>query len=73
MSTHQIQDSKEAENIVERILPRLSHNNPAVILASIKVVLRALDKLPKDNELKKGVVKKLSAPLITLLSCEAEI
>lgn len=32
-------DSKEAEMIVERILPRLSHINPSVVFAAVKVVI----------------------------------
>jgi AP-1 complex subunit beta-1 len=71
LSTHDTEDSKEAENIVERVLPRLSHNNPAVILAAVKLILKNLDLVNKDQ--KKGLVKKLAAPLITLLSCEPEI
>jgi vesicle coat complex subunit len=53
-------------------LPRLAHNNPAVILASIKVILKFMDNI-SNVDLMKGVVKKLAAPLITLLSCEPEI
>ena len=53
-------------------MPRLAHNNPAVILSAVKVVLKYLDYIG-NAELMKGVVKKLAAPLITLLSCEAEI
>ena len=53
-------------------MPRLSHNNPAVILAAVKVILKAIEAMPK-GEAKQAVVKKLAAPLITLLSCEAEI
>lgn len=71
VSTHDTQDAKEAENIVERVMPRLSHNNPAVILAAVKLILKNLDLIPKDQ--RKAVVKKLAAPLITLLSCEPEI
>lgn len=65
-------DSKESESIIERVLPRLAHNNPAVILSSIKVILKFMDNI-SNVELMKGVVKKLAAPLITLLSCEPEI
>ena len=57
---------------MERILPRLSHNNPAVILSAVKVILKAIEAMPKGDA-KTAVVKKLAAPLITLLSCEAEI
>jgi len=72
ISTYETSDSKECENIIERVLPRLAHNNPAVILSAVKVVLKFLDYI-SNAELMKGVVKKLSAPLVTLLSCEAEI
>jgi AP-1 complex subunit beta-1 len=71
LSTHDAADAKEAENIVERVIPRLSHNNPAVILAAVKLILKNLDEINKDQ--KKAVSKKLAAPLITLLSCEPEI
>lgn len=70
--SYESSDSKESENIIERVLPRLAHNNPAVILSSIKVILKYMDNI-NNVELMKGVVKKLAAPLITLLSCEPEI
>lgn len=72
IATYETSDSKESENIIERVLPRLSHNNPAVILSAIKVVLKFMDNI-NSTELMKGVVKKLAAPLVTLLSCEPEI
>lgn len=72
VALYNIEESKEAENIVERILPRLAHNNPAVILAAVKVILKCTS-LIEDKDLKKGIVKKLAAPLVTLLSCEPEI
>lgn len=70
--SYETSDSKESENIIERVLPRLAHNNPAVILSSIKVILKFMDNI-STGDLMKGVVKKLAAPLITLLSCEPEI
>ncbi len=72
VALYDVEEAKEAENIVERILPRLAHNNPAVILAAVKVILKCTDLLA-DKEHKKLVVKKLAAPLVTLLSCEPEI
>jgi AP-1 complex subunit beta-1 len=53
-------------------LPRLNHNNPAVVLSAVKVILKALDKF-SDEEVRKATVKKMSGPLVTLLSCEAEL
>ncbi|GAW81278.1 AP-1 complex subunit beta [Plasmodium gonderi] len=64
--------SKDAERVLERILPRLSHANSAVVLSSIKVILSLLDKI-SDKEFIKTVHKKLSPSLVTLLSAEPEI
>lgn len=64
--------TEEAEQICERILPRLAHNNPAVLLSSVKVIIKNIDFI-KDATIRAGLVKKLAAPLISLLSCEAEL
>jgi vesicle coat complex subunit len=52
-------------------MPRLSHNNPAVQLSSVKVLIKNIDFIT-DDTVKQAVIKKLSAPLISLLSQEAE-
>jgi len=72
ISLYEVADRTQADNIIERVLPRLAHNNPAVILSAVKVVLKSVDVLPNGQD-KKEVVKKLAAPLVTLLSCEAEL
>ena len=72
ISTYESSDAKESENIIERVLPMLTHNNPAVIMSAVKTVLNFMDNIQKE-ELLKGVTKKLAAPLVTLLSSEAEI
>ena len=72
IATYDTSDSKESENIIERVVPMLTHNNPAVILAAVKVILKFMDNVSKED-LQKGIVKKLAAPLVTLLSSEAEI
>ena len=35
-----ITDAKDAESIVERVIPRLQHANSAVVLSAVKVGLR---------------------------------
>jgi len=72
ISAYETSDSKDSENIIERVLPRLAHNNPSVILSAVKAILKFMDNI-SNAELMKGVVKKLAAPLVTLLSCEPEI
>ena len=59
LATYETSDSKESENIIERVIPRLSHNNPAVILSAVKVILKFIDQI-SNSELMKGVIKKLS-------------
>ena len=61
------QSEEEAEMIVDRILPRLSHINPAVIFGCIKVVVRYFDYL-SNEELIKNLVKKLASSIISVLS-----
>ena len=63
---------KETEEIIERIIPRLVHANPAVVLAGVKNVLKFMDHL-KGKDVVKALSKKLAAPLLTLLSSEPEI
>lgn len=35
-------DAKDAEAVVERVLPRLQHANAAVVLSAIKVILKSM-------------------------------
>lgn len=63
---------KEAEEIIERISPFLQHANPAVVLGSVQNILHFIDHITEETS-KDVLLKKLSAPLITLLSSEPEI
>ena len=65
-------DQKEAEEIIERIMPRLQHANPAVVLGAAKNILHFLESV-MESDGKTVLLKKLGAPLITLLSAEPEI
>lgn len=65
-------ENKEAEEIIERIMPRLQHANPAVVLGATKNVLH-FQKFIDVKSFKDSTLKKLSAPLVTLLSGEPEI
>eukprot|EP01103_Thecamoeba_quadrilineata_P006514 TRINITY_DN16239_c0_g1_i1.p1 TRINITY_DN16239_c0_g1~~TRINITY_DN16239_c0_g1_i1.p1 ORF type:complete len:825 (+),score=202.25 TRINITY_DN16239_c0_g1_i1:75-2477(+) len=65
-------DAREAENLCERVVSRLAHSNSAVVLGTIKVLLKNMD-LIQNQELLKGLIKKMAPPLVTLLSKEPEI
>lgn len=60
-------------SICERVTPRLSHANSAVVLSAVKVLMKFLELLPKDSDYYNTLLKKLSPPLVTLLSGEPEV
>lgn len=61
------------QSICERVTPRLSHANSAVVLSAVKVLMKFLELLPKDSDYYNTLLKKLSPPLVTLLSGEPEV
>eukprot|EP00357_Protocruzia_adherens_P001477 CAMPEP_0115019144 /NCGR_PEP_ID=MMETSP0216-20121206/29252_1 /TAXON_ID=223996 /ORGANISM="Protocruzia adherens, Strain Boccale" /LENGTH=911 /DNA_ID=CAMNT_0002390525 /DNA_START=118 /DNA_END=2853 /DNA_ORIENTATION=- len=65
-------DPKEAESIIERVIPRLSHANAAVVLSTIKVMMKYMD-LITNAETIRGLCRKMAPSLVTLLNNEPEI
>ncbi|KAF4553021.1 AP-2 complex subunit beta-like protein [Elsinoe fawcettii] len=65
-------DSQEATFLAERITPRLSHTNSAVVLGCIRVILYFLNYIA-DEKVINSLCNKLSPPLVTLLSKGHEI
>ena len=64
--------SREAENIVERVVARLNHANAAVVLSAVKVIMKFMDVI--DNaDFVRSLFKKLAPSLVTLLSRESEV
>ena len=57
----------QIENILDRMLSRLSHINPAIVFYSSKVIIKFSKKL-KDETLYNGVLRKLSSPFVSLMS-----
>ncbi|KAK4999071.1 hypothetical protein LTR66_001818 [Elasticomyces elasticus] len=66
------QDTIEAGLLAERIAPRLSHTNSAVVLTCIRVILYLLNYI-SDEKVIASLCNKLSPPLVTLLSKGPEI
>ncbi|KAG2459343.1 AP2B1 protein, partial [Polypterus senegalus] len=73
LSNYNPKDEREAQSICERVTPRLSHANSAVVLSAVKVLMKFLELLPKDSDYYTTLLKKLSPPLVTLLSGEPEV
>ena len=63
--------SDEASHIVERVVPQLQHSNPSVVLSSIKVIISNVEKLQGEEH--EVVLKKLAAPLASLVSTAPEV
>lgn len=61
------ENSKEAEMIVERVLPRLSLINPAVVLGAIKVVIKFMDFIT-SVDIVKHLTSKITQNLTSLIS-----
>jgi len=66
-------DDREAKSICERITPRLAHANAAVVLSAVKVLMKYMEMMGHDSDTLTNLSKKLSPPLVTLLSSEPEV
>lgn len=53
--------------------PRLAHANAAVVLSTVKVLMKFMEMLSQSSELVGTLQRKLAPPLVTLLSAEPEI
>lgn len=72
MTSYVPQDCAEAELLAERIAPRLSHSNSAVVLTAIRVLLYLFNYIANGKVID-SLCNKLSPPLVTLLSKGPEI
>ena len=66
------QDTQEAALLADRIAPRLSHTNSAVVLTCIRVILYLMNYIESEKTIA-TLCTKLSPPLVTLLSKGPEI
>lgn len=66
------QESGEALLLADRITPRLSHSNSAVVLTCIRVVLYLMNYIADENQIT-SLSRKLSPPLVTLLAKGPEV
>ncbi|KAG1175360.1 hypothetical protein G6F70_004252 [Rhizopus microsporus] len=69
---YKVTDSKEAESICDRVIPRLQHANGAVVLAAVKVLMINM-KYIKEESFVKSICRKMAPPLVTLLSSPPEV
>lgn len=72
MTAYVPQDTNEALFLAERIAPRLSHSNAAVVLTAMRVLLYLFNYIADPRSID-NLCMKLSPPLVTLLSKGPEI
>ncbi|KAK3058308.1 beta-adaptin [Extremus antarcticus] len=65
-------DTKEAENICERVSPQFQHVNPSVVLAAVKTVFLHMQHIDNPT-LHATYLKKMAPPLVTLVSSQPEV
>jgi AP-1 complex subunit beta-1 len=65
-------DTKEAENICERVSPQFQHVNPSVVLAAVKTVFLHMQYI-ENSQLHANYLKKMAPPLVTLVSSQPEV
>ena len=63
---------EEINEMIERIIPCVSHSNAGVVLSVIKILIKLLDSV-ENPETIRTVCKKITPSLVTLLSSEPEI
>lgn len=66
------QDTQESGLLAERIVPRLSHSNSAVVLTCTRVILYLMNYISDEKQIT-SLCRKLSPPLVTLLAKGPEI
>ncbi|AGO13341.1 AaceriAFR200Wp [[Ashbya] aceris (nom. inval.)] len=71
LAQYEAKDAMEAQDIIVRVTPHLQHVNAAVVLASVKVIVKNLDFLPR--EMQKQPSEKISTALVSLMSTPAEM
>lgn len=66
LNDYNCSSAEEANLIIQRVIPQLQHINPAIVLSSIKTILKHNQLLQKASQ--DANLKKLSSPLISLIS-----
>ncbi|MCJ1366069.1 hypothetical protein MMC16_005194 [Acarospora aff. strigata] len=66
------QDSADASLLADRIAPRLSHSNSAVVLTCTRVILYLMNYIADQKQIS-SLCRKLSPPLVTLLAKGPEV
>jgi AP-1 complex subunit beta-1 len=64
LARYKAQDTQESEHICERVMPQLQHNNAAVVLGAVKVIMIHIKNVHRED-LVKNLTRKMAPPLGT--------
>ena len=74
VSSYNSKNDSEDQAICENHTKAVSsHGNAAVVLSDVKVVMKYMAMMGKDTDFLTNISKKLSPPLVTLLSSKTEV
>ena len=78
LAGYDARDALDAQSIIDRVTAHLQHVNPAVVLATIKVIIKNLTVIePQGNAFRTGkydvIMNKLSSALVSLMSTPPEL
>ncbi|CAR29922.1 hypothetical protein ZYGR_0AD06130 [Zygosaccharomyces rouxii] len=71
LAEYTARDCVEAQEIIDRVTAHLQHVNPAVVLSSVKVIIKNLVQI--EPESKRIVMTKLSSALVSIMSTPPEM
>ncbi|KAJ5076885.1 beta-adaptin-like protein b [Anaeramoeba ignava] len=63
---------KEAEKIIDRVVPRLSHKNSAVVLSSVRLILKMFTFI-EEKEIILQFARKMAPSLVSLMDNNPEV
>jgi vesicle coat complex subunit len=72
LADNMLHNPKDVDEIIQRIIPNLAHQNSAVVLSASKVLLKYLDYVSETEKIR-SICRKMAPPLISLMNNEPEI
>ena len=72
LAENMLQNPRDVEEIIQRVIPNLAHSNSAVVLSAAKVIMKYLDFITETEKVR-SICRKMAPPLISLMNSEPEI
>jgi AP-1 complex subunit beta-1 len=72
LADNMLTNPKDVDEIIQRIIPNLAHNNSAVVLSAAKVIIKYLDYVTELEKIR-SICRKMAPPLISLMNNDPEI